>query len=82
LKTLLLLLVAMYRAVGATHLGGACRFEPSCSVYAVEALKLHPPGKALRLISVRICKCHPWGPWGFDPVPPRLNPLVGEEKSR
>jgi putative membrane protein insertion efficiency factor len=79
-KALMLLLIFMYRAVGAIHLGGACRFEPSCSEYATQAVEIHPPLVAVRLIGIRICKCHPWGPWGFDPVPPRLESPLGEEK--
>lgn len=59
----------MYRAVGGVHLGGACRFEPSCSEYAVDALSHHEVSFALKLIFRRLMKCHPWGPWGFDPVP-------------
>ncbi|MEK7356324.1 MAG: membrane protein insertion efficiency factor YidD [Bdellovibrionota bacterium] len=51
-------------------LGGACRFEPSCSEYAVEAVKLHPPTSAIRLIAIRVCACRPGGRHGFDPVPP------------
>lgn len=68
-KHILLLLVASYRTIGTTHMGGSCRFEPSCSAYAVDALKIHPPLKALRLIGIRVCKCRPGGPYGYDPVP-------------
>jgi putative membrane protein insertion efficiency factor len=64
------MLVGLYRSLGVVHgLGGACRFEPSCSEYAQTALHIHPPGKAVRLIATRVCKCRPGGPWGFDPVP-------------
>ncbi|RYZ72002.1 MAG: membrane protein insertion efficiency factor YidD [Proteobacteria bacterium] len=68
-KNLLLLLLGAYRTIGTTHLGGSCRFEPSCSEYALEAVRLHSPIKAIRLISIRVCKCRPGGPYGFDPVP-------------
>ncbi len=67
----LLLFIGAYRTLGTTYLGGACRFSPSCSEYAVEALKIHPPHKATWLITKRICKCRPGGPCGHDPVPPR-----------
>lgn len=66
---LLLFLVQMYRSVGAVHMGGACRFEPSCSIYALEATRKHHPAVAIRLISHRLLKCRPGGPWGWDPVP-------------
>jgi putative membrane protein insertion efficiency factor len=78
LSNLLLLLVGAYRTIGTNHLGGSCRFEPSCSEYAVEALHLHPPLTAVRLISVRIAKCRPGQAWGFDAVPqPQSNPAPG-----
>lgn len=47
-----------------------CRFYPSCSVYAVEALEKHRTDKALWLIARRVAKCQPFHPGGFDPVPP------------
>src|SRR5262249_53570745 len=48
---------------------GECRFEPSCSKYAVEALKIHGPLKGSWLAGKRICRCHPWSECGEDPVP-------------
>jgi len=68
-RSALVFLVGFYRSVGAVHFGGACRFEPSCSVYAVEALNTHTPMTAIRLIAARLLKCRPGGPWGYDPVP-------------
>lgn len=68
-KSLLLLLVAGYRTLGTTHMGGACRFTPSCSEYAVEAIKTHGFFSAIYLITKRILKCRPGGTFGFDPVP-------------
>jgi putative membrane protein insertion efficiency factor len=49
---------------------GACRFEPSCSQYAVEALKTHGAVTGGWLAAKRICRCHPGGACGKDPVPP------------
>lgn len=68
-KSCLIFLVAVYRSVGSQHLGGQCRFEPSCSHYAVEALQQHPSLKAIFLIMKRILKCQPFGSSGWDPVP-------------
>ena len=49
---------------------GGCRFEPSCSAYALESLRLHGAMKGSWLAVKRICRCHPWGGCGEDPVPP------------
>lgn len=70
-KGILLIFISAYRTIGTTHLGGSCRFEPSCSAYAVEALNTHHTHRALWLITKRVCKCRPGGPYGYDPVPPR-----------
>jgi putative membrane protein insertion efficiency factor len=59
------------------HLFGvhrSCRFEPTCSHYAIEAFQLHGFFKGGWLALRRICRCHPWGPWGYDPVPPCKHP--------
>ncbi|MCB0364229.1 MAG: membrane protein insertion efficiency factor YidD [Bdellovibrionales bacterium] len=58
-----------YRVYLSSWLGGNCRFYPSCSEYAVEALNTQSPGRACRLIFHRLCKCHPFGESGYDPVP-------------
>jgi len=68
-KALLWFFVAAYRSIGTTHLGGSCRFEPSCSAYALEAIHIHKTHKAFWLITKRVCKCRPGGPYGYDPVP-------------
>lgn len=65
----LLAIVEIYRLVGGSHFGGACRFEPSCSAYAAAALRERSPGEAVNLIFRRVVKCRPGGPWGFDPLP-------------
>ncbi|HSU57468.1 MAG TPA: membrane protein insertion efficiency factor YidD [Candidatus Dormibacteraeota bacterium] len=50
---------------------GHCRFEPSCSAYTLEALKTHGAIRGTGLAVRRICRCHPWGEFGPDPVPPQ-----------
>src|SRR4051812_28387841 len=65
-KHILFLLVGIYRMIGAPVMGGACRFEPSCSEYALHALETHHPLRATWLITKRLCKCRPFGPQGFD----------------
>lgn len=52
-------------------LGNVCRFEPSCSRYAVGCLEEHGALRGSLLSIVRLCKCHPFHPGGHDPVPPR-----------
>lgn len=49
----------------------SCRFLPTCSAYALEAIEVHGAAKGTYLAVRRICKCHPFHKGGFDPVPPR-----------
>ena len=51
-------------------IGANCRFYPSCSVYAREAICMHGAGRGALLAGRRILRCHPWHSGGFDPVPP------------
>lgn len=69
MKTLLLLLLRAYKLGISPYLGPKCRFYPSCSDYAAEAIRVHGPAKGSVLAAKRLCKCHPWHPGGFDPVP-------------
>ena len=68
--TLLLLPpVYFYRYALSPMFPPTCRFTPTCSQYAVEALKKHGPVKGLWLTLRRLLRCHPWGGSGYDPVP-------------
>jgi putative membrane protein insertion efficiency factor len=74
--TLLLIgLVRLYQATLAYFFRGACRFEPSCSRYGVEALSTHGAVRGGALALRRLCRCHPWGGAGYDPVPAPRTPL-------
>ncbi|WKB51210.1 membrane protein insertion efficiency factor YidD [Eleftheria terrae] len=75
MKRLLLLLVRGYRLLLSPWLGAGCRFYPTCSAYALEALERHGAAAGAYLTARRIGRCHPWCEGGPDPVPdtaPRL----------
>ncbi len=65
----LLFLIDAYRYALSPMLGPSCRFHPSCSAYAAEALHKYGAGRGSLLALKRLCRCHPWHPGGFDPVP-------------
>lgn len=67
---LLIGLVQAYRYLVSPVLGPSCRYLPTCSDYAREALALHGPWRGTLLAVRRVARCHPWGGWGYDPVPP------------
>ena len=62
-------LVKLYRLAISPWLGMNCRFQPTCSEYAIEALRTHGVFKGAWLAARRIGRCHPWGGSGYDPVP-------------
>ena len=66
---LLILLVKGYRLFLSPWLGSSCRFEPTCSVYALQALQRFGAAKGSYLMLHRIGRCHPWCDGGLDPVP-------------
>lgn len=68
---LLTALLRGYKKYISPLLGRRCRFSPTCSEYAQEALAVHGPGKGLVLTLWRLLRCNPLGRWGYDPVPPR-----------
>jgi putative membrane protein insertion efficiency factor len=84
-----ILLVRLYRLILSPFIAflagpsGACRFEPSCSQYAIEALKTHGAITGSWLAAKRVCRCHPGAAGGEDPVPPKpqiwkQNPTLDE----
>ncbi len=66
---LLIKLIRFYQITLSVFLGQHCRFSPTCSNYAIEALKRHGAVRGTILSSKRICKCHPWSAGGVDEVP-------------
>jgi len=66
--------VRAYRYFLSPWLGSACRFEPTCSCYALGALELHGAAVGAYLATRRVLRCHPWCDGGYDPVPPGARP--------
>lgn len=69
LTAILILLIKFYRNSISPMLPGCCRYTPTCSQYAMEAIKKYGPFKGTFLSIRRILRCHPWGGSGYDPVP-------------
>ena len=85
MKQLLVGAVKGYRLLLSPWLGASCRFTPSCSVYAIEALEVHGAGRGSYLTLKRLARCQPWCQGGHDPVPPRaaslFTSLLSDKKS-
>ncbi|MDX1923210.1 MAG: membrane protein insertion efficiency factor YidD [Alphaproteobacteria bacterium] len=71
IATVMIGAIQLYRWTLSPIIGRFCRFQPTCSVYTIEAIKIHGPWAGGVLGIKRICRCHPAGGFGFDPVPPR-----------
>ncbi|WP_188152072.1 membrane protein insertion efficiency factor YidD [Teredinibacter waterburyi] len=71
LARLVLLPIYFYRYCISPMLGPRCRFQPSCSEYAVEAIATHGVARGFLLATKRLSHCHPWHEGGYDPVPKR-----------
>lgn len=74
--------VRSYQLVVAPFLGANCRYLPSCSEYARDALGNHGALRGSALAIARICRCHPWGGSGWDPVPPAERTTPGTESAK
>ncbi|TWI60617.1 hypothetical protein IP91_05025 [Pseudoduganella lurida] len=68
--TVLTWLLRAYQVAISPLMPPSCRFYPSCSNYAIEALRVHGAAKGSWLAARRLCRCHPWNAGGLDPVPP------------
>lgn len=69
MKNVLLVLIRVYQLTLSAFIGRRCRYLPTCSEYASDAIRKHGAGRGTALAVARICRCHPWGQSGFDPVP-------------
>lgn len=72
MRALLMGLVRGYRLLLSPWIGSACRFEPTCSVYSLQALEQHGAAAGCYLTVRRLARCHPWCEGGLDPVPQEL----------
>jgi putative membrane protein insertion efficiency factor len=78
IRQLLIVPVRGYKRWISPLLPQACRYTPTCSEYMMEALEVHGSVKGLWLGTRRLCRCHPWGGEGWDPVPPPRTRPSGE----
>jgi putative membrane protein insertion efficiency factor len=62
-------IIRLYQLTLSPIFGGSCRFDPSCSAYAIEAIDRHGAWRGARLAGARLLRCHPFGSVGYDPVP-------------
>ena len=69
MKPVLLGLIRLYQLTLSALIGRRCRYLPTCSDYASDAITRHGVRRGVVLATARMCRCHPWGQSGFDPVP-------------
>jgi len=69
-------MIRLYQLFLSPLIGPRCRYWPSCSEYAAEAIAIHGPARGLWLALGRLLRCHPWGGSGVDPVPPLQTALT------
>jgi len=72
-RLVIITLIRGYQCCVRPLLIGTCKFHPTCSEYAAEAVRTHGVVRGLRLAVGRIFRCHPFGPGGLDPVPPGIH---------
>lgn len=81
-RELFVLPIRFYRRFISPVLPPACRYYPTCSAYAIEAILIHGPIKGSWLALKRLARCQPWGGYGFDPVPGREKENKERSRSR
>jgi uncharacterized protein len=83
MQSFLMTLVRGYRLLLSPWLGSSCRFEPTCSLYSLQALELHGAARGSYLTLRRLARCHPWCVGGHDAVPPVLfTPLTSSNSGK
>ena len=81
MKYVLIVLLRGYRLLISPLYGQVCRYHPSCSAYALEAVTVYGSIKGSWLSLRRLARCHPWADGGYDPVPDRDRPARGDNSS-
>jgi uncharacterized protein len=81
-KSVLLSLIRFYQVTLSSVMGRRCRYLPTCSEYASDAINRHGPWRGFLLGFARISRCHPWGGAGFDPVPDVYEGPVWRQKKK
>ena len=76
MKKLLIAPIKFYQKHISPRKIACCRFTPTCSQYAIEALRVHGTTKGVYLSARRLCRCHPWGGYGYDPVPKKPSRFI------
>ena len=77
-----ILLIRFYQVAISPLFPASCRYTPTCSHYALEAIKVHGPLRGGWLALKRIGSCHPWGGYGYDPVPPKESKKTEEQPQK
>lgn len=75
----LIALVRFYQVTLSSFIGGQCRYHPTCSAYAIVALRDYGPWRGTLMAARRIGRCHPFARGGYDPVPPPSDPFHGPD---
>ncbi len=84
----LILLIRFYQRLVSPLFPPSCRYTPTCSRYGIEAIQQHGPWKGAWLTLMRLLRCHPWGGYGYDPVPeeftwlPKDRTILGKPKKQ
>lgn len=73
MQKIVIAVIRAYQYLISPYLGSHCRFHPSCSCYALNALKTHGTWRGISLSVKRLSRCHPWHEGGYDPVPDNIN---------
>lgn len=71
MKKILIGLIRFYQVAISAHTPGCCKYSPTCSAYAIEAIQVHGALKGTGLFLWRFLRCNPWSKGGYDPVPPK-----------